>query len=196
MSSKKYILDKLRSFEPTDQLAPLPDDGPWIEYENRVSQFESMIKAVGGGSVRLGRPGEINEGLKKLPPYNDAIKVCAIGLEIDKANVKLSDIADPHDLEDVDFAVACGQVGVAENGAIWVPGTFDHRCAIFITQHLALLIRAEDIVNNLHEAYRKIDLPQPGYGVFVSGPSKTADIEQSLVIGAHGPRSLTVFIVM
>jgi L-lactate dehydrogenase complex protein LldG len=34
-----------------------------------------------------------------------------------------------------------------------------------------------------------------GFATFIAGPSKTADIEQSLVLGAHGPRSLTVFLL-
>jgi L-lactate dehydrogenase complex protein LldG len=34
-----------------------------------------------------------------------------------------------------------------------------------------------------------------GFATFIAGPSKTADIEQSLVLGAHGPRSLIVFLI-
>ena len=70
-----------------------------------------------------------------------------------------------------------------------------HRAIFFITQHLALVVPAEQMVHNLHEAYARISLGTSSLGVFISGPSKTADIEQSLVIGAHGPRSLTVFLV-
>lgn len=47
----------------------------------------------------------------------------------------------------------------------------------------------------MHEAYKLISFDKPSYGVFVSGPSKTADIEQSLVIGAHGPKSGYVIFV-
>ncbi len=65
----------------------------------------------------------------------------------------------------------------------------------FICQHLILVIDDENFVANMHEAYQKIDTNKSGYGTFIAGPSKTADIEQALVIGAHGPRSLKVFIV-
>jgi L-lactate dehydrogenase complex protein LldG len=64
----------------------------------------------------------------------------------------------------------------------------------FICQHLVICIRATDLVPNMHEAYDRIR-EMEGYGLFLAGPSKTADIEQSLVIGAHGARSLVVYVV-
>jgi L-lactate dehydrogenase complex protein LldG len=50
-------------------------------------------------------------------------------------------------------------------------------------------------VPTLHEAYQQLAVNEAGYGVFKAGPSKTADIEQSLVIGEHGSMSLLVFII-
>jgi L-lactate dehydrogenase complex protein LldG len=84
---------------------------------------------------------------------------------------------------------------VAENGACWIT---DHgganRAVCFLAQHLGVVVSAAALVNDLHEAYERISLERPGFAMFLSGPSKTADIEQSLVIGAHGPRSCTVVI--
>ena len=103
---------------------------------------------------------------------------------------------DPHTLADVDLAVVQGEVGVAENAAIWLSESrLVKRVLPFIAQDLAIVIREKDIVANLHEAYARISVAEEGYGVFVSAPSKTADIEQSLVIGAHGPRSLSVILM-
>jgi L-lactate dehydrogenase complex protein LldG len=89
-----------------------------------------------------------------------------------------------------------GKWGVAENGAIWLPeSALGHRAAPFITQHLVVVLDVQQIVWNMHEAYSRVQVDAEGFGVFVAGPSKTADIEQALVIGAHGPRSLTVFLI-
>lgn len=47
----------------------------------------------------------------------------------------------------------------------------------------------------MHQAYDCIGNQEYGFGTFISGPSKTADIEESLVIGTHGARGLMVFIM-
>ena len=86
-----------------------------------------------------------------------------------------------------------GEFGVAENGAIWLTEeALPHRVAPFICQHL--VIHVKKIVPHMHAAYEELKKPSSSFGLFLAGPSKTADIEQSLVIGAHGARSLTVVI--
>jgi L-lactate dehydrogenase complex protein LldG len=89
-----------------------------------------------------------------------------------------------------------GNFGVAENGAVWLEDKdLPHRIVPFITQHLILALDTDKIVATMQDAYQRIDLKSTGYGVFISGPSKTADIEQSLVYGAHGAKELTVVLI-
>jgi L-lactate dehydrogenase complex protein LldG len=116
---------------------------------------------------------------------------------IPSRNVDLSAIEDPHDLEGIDVAVIPGTFGVAENAAVWIPGETltPHRSIFVIVQHLILVVPAGEIVDNLHQAYERIQWSPNSFGIFISGPSKTADIEQSLVIGAHGARSCTVILL-
>ena len=54
------------------------------------------------------------------------------------------------------------------------------------------MLTVGDLVANMHEVYLRIGKIGTGFGLFLAGPSKTADIEQCLVIGARGA---TVFIV-
>lgn len=103
---------------------------------------------------------------------------------------------DAHRLKDVDIAIMQAAFGVAENGALWVPEEqLPVRVLPFICQHLVVLVSADQIVHHLHDAYAAIGEANFGFATFIAGPSKTADIEQSLVLGAHGPRSLSIFLV-
>lgn len=194
-SSKADILRALRdtTLEPVE----LPNlDQPWTTFEDRPGQFSTVLQAVGGRAVRVRDIEQVNRELDQLPAYAEARKVCSLVDGIRKANVRIEDATDPHQLEDVDFFVAGGHFGVAENAAIWITDEgVRHRVLYFLTQHLAIVLPADQLVDNMHQAYQRLSFAEPGFGLFVSGPSKTADIEQALVIGAHGARSHTVFLL-
>jgi L-lactate dehydrogenase complex protein LldG len=175
--------------------AELPDLGQsWLTFPDRQRHFAELLEAVGGRCVFVADLAELNRVLASLDAYTSAKKVVSLVPGAGKANVDLAAVADAHALADVDFAVLPGQFGVAENGAVWVTDEgVRHRAVYFLVQHLVLVVPADQILDNLHQAYDRLAFADAGFGLFISGPSKTADIEQSLVIGAHGPRSLTVF---
>ena len=179
-------------------VAPYPKEaGPWIAYEDPRAQFSDVVTSVGGEVRSVANVASISAELSDLPAYARAQRRASEVAGVDgEWNVVLTDVDDPHQLADLEFALFRGEFAVAENGAIWVTDrNLRQRTAYFITQHLAIVVEADQIVNNMHEAYQRLAFLDNVFGCFISGPSKTADIEQSLVIGAHGARSLTVLIV-
>jgi len=196
MSSRTDILNRIRQQTLPD--APLPDlQGDWIAFADREQQFADVLKFVGGRAEFIDR-SELGSLVRGLKCFETAKKViCTVpGLDLSLPTTNLETVADPHDLADVDVTVLPGDFAVAENGAVWVTDQqIRHRTIYFITQHLVLVVPRSQIIDTMHQAYERLQFSGPSYGLFMSGPSKTADIEQSLVIGAHGPRSLTVIFV-
>lgn len=195
MSAKQDILAAIRACRLPPAEAPSLDQS-WIVYDDPQKQFAETLGMVGGHCVFVADVNEVNDRLNEIITWQEAKKRLVLAPGVSGGNVDLAAIDDPHQLKDLDFVVLPAEMAVAENAAVWITDeNLKHRVAPFLTQHLALVVEAGQIVHNLHEAYGRIQFLGPRFGVFISGPSKTADIEQSLVIGAHGPRSLTVFVV-
>ncbi|MBS0261972.1 MAG: LUD domain-containing protein [Planctomycetes bacterium] len=192
--SRNAILSAVRSRQvPPAELPALT--GTWITFADRAKHFAETLQSVGGQCVPVADDNELRAELQKLTPVSGAHKIHSAFPDVLPSSFDLNQVSDPHTLEDLDFALLPAEFAVAENGAVWLnTAHIKHRAILFITQHLAFVVPRQELVNNMHEAYARLQFQGPGYGLFLSGPSKTADIEQSLVIGAHGARSLTVFL--
>ena len=194
-ASRTDILNAVRSRHTAAAELP-PLTGAWIRYSDHIAQFAETLRGVGGTCREVRDESQLRDELAQLEPMTTARKICSLVPGVAQATFDLTHVDDPHELEDVDIAIAGGEFAVAENGAVWVTDRhIKHRAILFITQHLVLVVPREQVIDNMHQAYERLSFAGAGFGVFLSGPSKTADIEQSLVIGAHGPRSLTVFLV-
>jgi L-lactate dehydrogenase complex protein LldG len=157
--------------------------------------FREVLEAVGGACYFVKGHEEINSLLPTLPAYASARQICSCVHGI-RGNVDIDSAEKARELKDVDLAVVRGDFGVGENGAVWVNADgLRHRAILFLAENLILVIESGRIVRDMESAYGMVDFNNLRSGYFISGPSKTADIEQSLVIGAHGARSLIVFVV-
>ncbi len=81
------------------------------------------------------------------------------------------------------------EFGVCENGACFINSQKERKNYSFY-ESIAIVVNEETFVETMHEAMQKVIVED--FAIFISGPSKTADIEQSLVIGAHGAKRVGV----
>jgi L-lactate dehydrogenase complex protein LldG len=193
MSSRDNILKNIRSNIPKSTIELPNTDIKHMQYKDKNKKFAASLTSVGGNAVWL-KDQSIDEFIKSN--YKDLKVIASTCKAVTCNTLNQEDITDQHELKDVDLAVINGHFGVAENGAVWVnEKNIRHRALYFIARQLLIVVKKEDIVDTMHEAYKRVDFEKNGYGVFISGPSKTADIEQSLVIGAHGPTDACVLFV-
>ena len=193
MSSREKILSQIRTNQPDYQELDVQFKFETV-YENLYEKFAEILSFVGGKALIVGSYEEIKTDIRTH--YQGVTNIATTIDELSELADFSLNVSDPHDLEMLNLAVIKGDFAVAENAAIWVSEKqLPHRALPMITQYLAIVIHKSNIVTNMHRAYERVKVNETGFGTFISGPSKTADIEQSLVIGAHGARGLMVYVM-
>ena len=192
MSSREEILASIRKHTQTRYEKPDIADMKRLTYPDKIEQFCAISRAVGGTVVVLGEGEDVNAVIRRT--YPDAMRIASVLPDISCATFNRDMVDDPKELDGTEVAVIRGEIGVAENGAVWIPQTVKYKAIYFISEKLVILIDRNKIVDTMYDAYRKLDGQEYQFGTFISGPSKTADIEQALVMGAHGAREVLVIL--
>lgn len=198
MSAKENILNRLR--QNTRETYDQPDLNTLkpTTFNDPVAEFcKKTTTTAGARLIELPADGDLNAAVRQA--YPDA-KVVASNLAGIDAQLNPDTVDDVRQLMGVDVGVVEGCIGVAENACIWIPQQMKEKAVCFASQQLVIVLRREAIVSNMHEAYARIGASkdyfhQYKFGTFISGPSKTADIESALVYGAQAARGVTVVLV-
>ena len=195
MSNKEDILKKYRANVKAKFDMPDLSDIKAITYPDPLVQYIKMTESVGGHVIEVKEGQDVNLLIKEL--YPDAKEIASNLPEITIATRNPDIVGRARDLNGTDVGIIRGKFGVAENACVWIPQTMKEKAICFISENLIILLPKSQIVNNMHEAYKRIEFDKTydGYGTFISGPSKTADIAQVLVMGAQAARSATILLL-
>ncbi len=191
--SREKILSEVLKNQPEKQELPVDLKFKSPEREELTEKFIRVLSLIGGNAIRI---DSIEEMDRYISDHFKPIDRVITTIPGSRYNADFSKPDYPHEFNDTELAVLQPHFAIAENGAVWITeDRMVNRVLPFICQHLAMLLETQNILADMHEAYEKLEQMDYDFGTFIAGPSKTADIEQSLVIGAHGARSMTIFLL-
>ena len=194
LHAKQGVLENIRKYTTKREAHPDLSAFKGITYPDKVSQFEIIIEAVGGRVVHIEESTDLGKLLREL--YPEATRFIS-DLSLGALPVtRPSEAGSPTDRNGTDVTVVQTPLGVCENGCCWVQQEGEWRSELFISENLVFILDKDNLVHNMHEAMKRVRelAPATPFSGFISGPSKTADIEQALVIGAHGARGVIVLL--
>ncbi|MFT3981943.1 MAG: LUD domain-containing protein [Ferruginibacter sp.] len=191
MSSRNNILASIKKAKPAGINIEVPQVNA-VVYEDPISRFKEVLAGIGGHCFEV----KSYEAINRFIHDNWSTKRIISNVAELNSLPQLDHSVHAHQLENIEIAVLQAQFAVAENGAVWLTGQeMGIRVLPFISQQLAVVVNRAAVLSNMQQAYETIGNDHYAFAAFIAGPSKTADIEQSLVLGAHGPAEMAVFVM-
>lgn len=188
-----------------DYAARLATPGPprprWSQSSR--TRFLARLEAAAATSHALEGADGIAEAVAAYLAERDLPRVLHVG-----PHPLLDEVAWPDDwtvhegLDEIATArvtLTVARFAIAETGTLMIPGDARSPTSLnLLSEHCLVVVRAADLVDYQEDAWaglrdERADLPRAV--MLVTGPSRTADIEQTLQLGAHGPRHLHVLLV-
>lgn len=194
LGAKQRVLDNIRKY--TTERCSQPNISAFrgIEYADKVEQFKKIIAAVGGEVIDWVTNISLGEMVQRVFPDCQRI-ISDINLGLAHTQT-VEQAGNAQAMNGTDLFVLTSPLGVCENGYCFVQQSHEWRSQLFISENLLFVLDRKDLVHNMHEAACRMREMQVDaeFSGFIAGPSKTADIEQSLVMGAHGARGVKVLL--
>jgi L-lactate dehydrogenase complex protein LldG len=173
--------------------------------EAELASFFTEVEKLGGKTKRLENKTELHAALRELVAAESIQKATAWqtaelkewGVE-DALKASGVEIVSPHaanrDVAECDLGVTGADFALPETGTLVLRSAIEQPRTVSLLPrvHLAL-IRSACLRPDLHQVFE--ETRHDDYVVFVTGPSRTADIELTVTVGVHGPKTLCVFLL-
>ncbi|MCK5211040.1 MAG: LUD domain-containing protein, partial [Cyclobacteriaceae bacterium] len=169
--SRNRILKNIAANKPGNIELPNRMENSDNEYVELTGKFIELAKSAGSEIVEMDSTEKVKEWIGQQK--NTGKTIFDLTQKLDE---QTEQTLSAHDFSNSGIVVLNGQLGVAENGAVWIDEKdMRIRKLPFITSHLVLVLEKKNILADMHQAYDQVDLSNTGFGVFIAGPSKTAD---------------------
>lgn len=207
-NSKTNILQKLRDAQTNTSIIPTTESVyQWGAVQSPVEHFQALLIANHATVINIGET-DVNQCVHDIIKNNNFR--CAVASErVREQYPSLIETTDPLPIgrietwkeflfNDVDVGITSASCAIATTGTIVLrPGPDEPRSLSLVPPCHIVIVREETLYNDFAEIMhvQNWQSGMPTNIVLVSGPSKTADIQQTLAYGAHGPRDLFVLFI-
>ncbi|MXV44653.1 hypothetical protein GS501_06300 [Saccharibacter sp. 17.LH.SD] len=192
-SARETILNHLRQNRaPKGDMYPLPPIVTLGDVDASPARFEANLKLMGGDLLLQAEGKTVEESIRDHFPH---AKLFCSAVPEATGMMKITELRSNKQADTVDVMVVRSPFGIAEMGSIFLSEKelYDHLAAVHLAEHLVVLLSRHALTGNMHTAYQeRPEFKTTSYGVLMSGPSATADIQGVLIRGAQGVRSLSV----
>jgi L-lactate utilization protein LutC len=185
-SARESILGSIRTHlaaSPSVDAYPVNPANPVIlSNSDPVNQFKESVESVSGHCI-------------VTTDATDVLKQILADLNLQRIAYSANP-PNAHDIFGFDVGISTAQAAIAETGTLVLDSSCErHRLVSLVPPVHIAIVNASAIVETLGEALTLLQQKEISPAItFITGPSRTADIELTLAIGVHGPQQLYVIV--